>query len=259
MFIHTNTCTRKPLYISTLTSIDSDMSIFSFVQTKGGTGKTTLSLSVACSKTFKKTYGQVALVELDSQGTLADWIGERIANKRKMKNLSYFQLAGLELDVLTAKLEKIIAEHEAVILDVPGESVGGFATKLALNLSDLVLLPMRTSTNDEASFGRNLWPVIQEGLKINRARFAIIPTFVHPQTNTNNVNAYFSSIMPDQISCLQNALPTRAAFENFNRDGMTLEEYAASVRTNGRLSKQAKNATQDIESIAIEVIDFIKD
>lgn len=235
------------------------MSIFSFVQTKGGTGKTTLSLSVASSKAFKKKYGQVALVELDSQGTLADWIGERIANKRKMKNLSYFQLAGLDLDVLTEKLENIIKEYEAVILDVPGESIGGFATKLALNLSDLVLVPMRTSTNDEASFGRNLWPVIQEGLKINHARFAIVPTFIHPKTNQNNVNRYFESIMPDQVGCLRHALPTRTTFENFNREGMTLEEYAGSVRSNTRLLKQAKNAVQDIEAIAKEAIKLTQD
>jgi cellulose biosynthesis protein BcsQ len=235
------------------------MSIFSFVQTKGGTGKSTLSLTVACSKTFKDHFGQIALVELDSQGTLADWIGERIANKRKMNNISYFQLAGLDLDVLTEKLEHIIAQHEAVILDVPGESVGGFATRLALNLSDLVLIPMRTSTNDEASFGRNLWPAIQEGLKNNHANFAIIPTFVHPQTNAQNVNSYFSSIMPGQIHCLMSVLPTRAAFENFNREGMTLQEYAASVKNNSRLLKQAKNAQQDIESVARELVDFIKD
>lgn len=235
------------------------MSIFSFVQTKGGTGKTTLSLSVACSKEFKKAYGQVALVELDTQGTLADWIGERIANKRKMKNLSYFQLAGMDLDQITAQLQKIISEHEAVILDVPGESVGGFATKLALNLSDLVLIPMRTSTNDETSFGRNLWPVIQEGLKTNYAHFAIIPTFVHPQTNQEKVNGYFSSIMPDQVGCLNKALPTRSAFENFNREGMMLEEYASSVRTNSRLYKQAKNAIQDIEAIAKEIISYTQE
>lgn len=235
------------------------MAIFSFVQTKGGTGKTTLSLSVASSRTFNKTFGRIALVELDSQGTLADWIGERIANKRKMKNLSYFQLAGLNLDALTEKLEQIVAGHEAVILDVPGESVGGFATKLAVNLSDLVLVPMRTSTNDEASFGRNLWPVIQEGLKMNHATFAIIPTFVHPQSNSNNVNSYFSSIMPVQIRCMQSVLPTRAVFENYNREGMTLAEYASSVKTNSRLARQANNALRDIEAIANEAINFIKD
>lgn len=235
------------------------MSIFSFVQTKGGTGKTTLSLGVACSKAFNNHFGQVALVELDSQGTLADWIGERIANKRKMKNLSYFQLVGLSLETLAEKLENIISTHEAVILDVPGESVGGFATKLALNLSDLVLVPMRTSTNDEASFGRNLWPVIQEGLKNNHAKFAVIPTFIHPQTNPKNVSTYFNSIMPEQVRCMKSILPTRAVFENFNREGMTLAEYAASVKTNIRLSKQAKNALQDIEAIANEAIAFIKD
>jgi len=235
------------------------MAIFSFVQTKGGTGKSTLSLAVAGSSAFKNGYGQVALVELDSQGTLADWIGERIANKRKMKNISYYQLAGVDLDNLTGQLESITAGHEAVILDVPGESVGGFATRLALNLSDLVLIPMRTSTNDEASFGRNLWPVLQEGLKSNRARFAIIPTFVHPQANSGNVNNYFRSIMPVQVGCLRHVLPTRAAFENFNREGMTLEEYGASVRTNSRLFKQATSALRDIEAIAGEIISIVRE
>ncbi|SHO44790.1 ParA family protein [Desulfopila aestuarii] len=235
------------------------MAIFSFVQTKGGTGKTTLSLGVACSKAFKNAFGQVALVELDSQGTLADWIGERIANKRKMKNLSYYQLAGMDLEGLTRKLEEITADHEAVILDVPGESVGGFATKLALNLSDLVLVPMRTSTNDEASFGRNLWPVIQDGLKNNRARFAIVPTFVHPQSNPGNVHSYFKSIMPVQVDCLQNVLPTRAAFENFNRDGLTLEEYGQSVKNNSRLYRQAQTAAKDIEAIAVEILNCTRE
>ena len=235
------------------------MAIFSFVQTKGGTGKTTLSLCVACSKVLKRTFGQVALVELDSQGTLADWIGERIANRRKMQNLSYYHLAGLELATLTRELEHITASHSAVILDVPGESVGGFATRLALNLSDLVLVPMRSSTNDESSFGRNLWPVIQEGLKVNRARFAILPTFVHPQANPGNVIAYYRSIMPQQVSCLNQVMPTRAIFENFNRDGQTLAEYASSVRRNARLHRQAQTASRDVERIASAIIDMLGD
>lgn len=235
------------------------MAIFSFVQTKGGTGKTTLSLAVASSTPFRTIYGQVALVELDSQGTLADWIGERIANRRKMKNISYYQLAGLDLEHLTSELEKITAAHEAVILDVPGESVGGFATRLAINLSDLVIIPMRTSTNDEASFGRNLWPVIQEGLQRNRARFAILPTFVHPQSSGARVSSYFRSIMPVQVGCFKHNLPARAAFENFNREGMTLGEYAASVKNNSRLHKQAQTALRDIETIAGEIINFSRE
>jgi len=235
------------------------MPILSFVQTKGGTGKTTLSQGVAYSKTFKKKFGKVALVELDAQGTLADWIGERIANKRKSKNVGFYQLVGLELEVLVSKLEQIVADHEAVILDVPGESIGGFATKLAMNLSDLVLIPMRTSTNDEASFGRNLWPVIQESLQENRASFAIVPTFIHPQTNTKNVQEYFESIMPDQIRCLRTPLPFRTTFENFSREGMTLAEYSASVKGNARLHAQGKKAEKDMETIANEIIKLTKE
>ncbi len=235
------------------------MPIFSFVQTKGGTGKTTLSQGVACSKAFRKTFGKVALVEIDPQGTLADWIGERIIYKRVLKNVAFHQLVGLELSVLTNKLEKIVAENEAVILDVPGESVGGFATKLALNLSDLVLIPMRTSTNDEASFGRNLWPVIQESLRDNNATFNIVPTFIHPQTNAKNIQEYFKGIMPEQIGCLGSVLPFRSTFENFSREGMTLAEYSASVKSNARLYTQAKKAEMDLETIAQEIVNLTKE
>ena len=231
------------------------MPILSFVQTKGGTGKTTLSQGVAYSKAFKKKYGKVALVELDAQGTLADWIGERIANRRKSKHVGFYQLVGLELDTLVTELERIVAEHKAVILDIPGESVGGFATKLAMNLSDLVLIPMRTSTNDEASFGRNLWPVIQEGLQEEKhASFVIVPTFIHPQTNTEKVHDYFEEIMPEQIHCMQSALPFRSTLENYSREGMTLAEYSRSVKGNARLYAQGKKAEKDMETIAKEII-----
>ncbi len=235
------------------------MPIFSFVQTKGGTGKTTLSQGIACSKTFSKVFGKVALVEIDPQGTLADWIGERIIHKRVLKNIGFHQLVGFELSVLTSKLEKIVAENEAVILDIPGESVGGFATKLALNLSDLVLIPMRTSTNDEASFGRNLWPVIQKSLRDNKAAFYIIPTFIHPQTNAKNIQDYFKGIMPEQIGCLGNVLPFRSTYENFSREGMTLAEYSASVKGNTRLYTQAKKAEADMETIAQEIANLTKE
>ena len=230
------------------------MPIFSFVQTKGGTGKTTLSQAIAYSKVFKKTFGEIAMVELDPQGTLADWIEERAENKRATKHVHFYQLASIELTKLTKELEKIVATHEAVILDVPGESVGGFPTQLALNLSDLVLIPMRTSTNDEASFARNLWPVIQEGLKENRAAIVIVPSFIHPQTSKANVKNYFAGIMPEEIGCLKNFLPFRSTFENYSRDGMTLAEYTNSVKNNARLHDQAKKAAKDMENIAKEIV-----
>lgn len=118
---------------------------------------------------------------------------------------------------------------------------------------------MRTSTNDEASFGRNLWPAIQEGLQMNHARFTIIPTFVHPQTSREKVKAYFLSIMPDQIGCLESVLPSRTTFENFNREGLTLTEYANGVKNNSRLYKQARTAVRDMETIAKEVIQHTKE
>ena len=51
--------------------------IIGFVQTKGGTGKSTLSVNTAFSKAMKRKFDSIALVELDSQGTLKSWWEER--------------------------------------------------------------------------------------------------------------------------------------------------------------------------------------
>ncbi len=119
------------------------MPIISFVQTKGGTGKTTPSQGVACSKAFYS----IALVELDPQGTLADWIGERIAYKRKLKSVKFYQLVDLDLDALATKLTEIVENNEAVILDVPVTPYS--LTKKQRNAWTSPSLPRRSSEKNE--------------------------------------------------------------------------------------------------------------
>jgi cellulose biosynthesis protein BcsQ len=140
---------------------DGSHMIISFLQTKGGTAKTTLATCLAYSKAFEKAFATVGLVELDPQGTILAWQQQR-AQPDKAASVGIAPLYEREERTMIDTLDALASRYELLILDVPGESLGKFATRLAASLSDLVLIPMRSSTNDEQSFVDHIYPLLQQ-------------------------------------------------------------------------------------------------
>lgn len=226
--------------------------ILSLINTKGGTGKSTAAHCLAYSNAFAKAFKSVALVELDDQGTLRDWYRGRAESKRAKDRVGFFDLAGSSQKELADMLAEIIENHEAVILDIPGESVGGFATNLALHLSSLALVPLRSSEKDEKAFLNNLYPVILAAG--GDTRWLVVPNHVHPNTKLENVLAYYKHFLPPPVGCLPARMASRAVYENYDSGGATLIEYARSVKDNAKEFEQARNAVFDIEQIASEIL-----
>lgn len=229
--------------------------ILALVQTKGGTGKTTIARGLAYSKAFQKKFESICLVELDPQGSLEAWQGQRQESGLKDK-INFINLASATIEKIEEELINLSSQNELIILDVAGESVGRFMTKFSIALSDIVLFPMRSSTDDEQSFRDNLYPIIREifnnGSKKNA--YHIIPTFVHPQTKSATIKNYFDEIKPDEVQCLNSFLPYRSVFENYSREGMNQYDYAGLVKNNTRHHVQAQKAIKDIEEIAKTVL-----
>lgn len=229
--------------------------IISFLQTKGGTAKTTLAKCLAYSKVFDKAFGSICLVELDPQGTILSWHSQR--KNGKDEKVGVAPLYGREERQMVDVLEGLMDQYDTLILDVPGESLGKFTTRFAASLSDLVLIPMRSSTNDEQSFVDHIYPILDQMLQSDSGKagsFYIIPTFVHPQSKIETITGYFREVMPEEVECLDAFLPSRSVYENFTRDGMNLNEYAKCVKKNARQYAQAKRAIKDIEKIAENVL-----
>jgi cellulose biosynthesis protein BcsQ len=142
-------------------------------------------------------------------------------------------------------------------MDIPGESTGKLHTRFACAVSDLVIIPMRTSTNDETAFADNLYPIIKEIIKVEPKKknsFYVLPTFTHPQSKMQTLMEYFEDILPPNVSCLPAVYPNRSIYENFNREGSNLYEFARQTKNNKRQSKQAASALKDIEEIAKTII-----
>jgi cellulose biosynthesis protein BcsQ len=236
--------------------------IISFVQTKGGTGKSTLALNTAFSKHINKKFGSVALVELDPQGTLRAWWNERNELGRKSGTLSFHHISSTQKEVFADGIKSIASYNDLIIMDIPGESTGKLHTRFACAVSDMVVIPMRTSTNDEAAFADNLYPIIKEIIKVDPKKkdsFYVLPSFTHPKVNMQSIVGYFTEVLPPNVGCLHAIYPDRSVYENFNREGTNLHEYSFSVSTNKRHHKQALQAINDMEEIATTITALLED
>jgi len=230
--------------------------IVSMVQTKGGTGKSTLAQCLAFAPKFSQAFESIALVEMDEQKTLQKWWQARVENGRKSQKIDFYHISTPDQEEIRENMERVIEKHGLVLIDVPGESVSRFRTIFACSLSDLILIPLRTSTHDEDAL-ENLLPIIKEVVEGNpekRETFFIIPAFTHPRTRMDKLHAYFRQALPEYVRCLDAVFPLRSVYENFNREGFNLKEYGNLVRNNRRELKQVRNAEKDISQIAAAIL-----
>ena len=231
--------------------------IIGFVQTKGGTGKSTLAVNTAFSRTMHREFPSIALVELDSQGTLKNWWDERQEMGYNSGHVSFHHISSSQKEVFQQGIKAISAHNDLMIMDIPGEGTGKLHTRFACAFCDLVIIPLRTSTNDETAFMNNLYPIIQQIIKAvpeKRSHFYVLPVFVHPRVNPRKCFEYFDEILPMYVSCLDVVYPSRAVYENFNRQGLNLHEYSKIVENNKKNRQQVERAIEDIEDISQTII-----
>lgn len=224
--------------------------IVSIVQTKGGVCKTTLAWTLASSRPFRKRYKRVGLVDLDPQGTLSALARQRAENGHNITSMCR-QVLG---ENPATEVKAMANQNDALILDVPGESRSGFATRFAVLASDIVLIPTRSSTHDEQSLRENLWPYLKAQNPAKLGKILVLPVLVHPMSNPRTHMEYFREILPDAMKVIGPPLPYRPLYENFSRDGLTLGEYSEGVARNKRLSVQAGKAVLEIDAIAREIL-----
>ncbi len=114
------------------------MHVISFVTQKGGTGKSTLAVSLAVAAQVAGE--RVCILDLDPQGTSANWYEVRTTEIPAV--LDHNQ-AGQLIETLM-KLDR--AGFSVVVIDTPG--IDSHATRGAMRAADLCLIPVRPSEAD---------------------------------------------------------------------------------------------------------------
>jgi chromosome partitioning protein len=119
------------------------MRVLALASQKGGSGKTTLSGHLAV-EAQRAGAGPVVLIDIDPQGSLADWWNEREADMPAFAQTTVARLV-TDLDMLRAKGFKL------AVIDTPPAIT--MAIQSVIAVAELLLIPTRPSPHDLRAAG----------------------------------------------------------------------------------------------------------
>ena len=119
------------------------MRVLALSSQKGGSGKTTLSGHLAV-QAERSGGGPVCLIDIDPQGSLADWWNEREAELPAFAQTTVARLAG-DLEVLRSQGFKL------AVIDTPPAIT--MAIQSVIQVAELIVIPTRPSPHDLRAVG----------------------------------------------------------------------------------------------------------
>jgi len=205
--------------------------IIAFLNQKGGTGKTTLSINVAHALSTKKKNNKVLLVDADPQGSARDW-----AAAREEKPL--FPVIGLDRAVLHKELPSMAGDYDHIVIDGPPR-VSELA-RSAIMAADLVIVPIQPSPYDVWAADEiikliNEASTFKEGIKcafvVNRK---IVNTAIGRDVN--------DALVGYEYPTLKTAIHQRVIFAECAAPGSTVIE----MDNKGQAAKEIKKLANEI-------------
>lgn len=117
------------------------MKAITFVTQKGGSGKSTLCISLAIAAL--ESGRSVCILEMDRQATISDW-----AEHRNLDSPEVAQIDATQLDDVMKRLQD--SAYDYVFIDTPGVDSAG--TLSAIRAADLCVIPCRPTPADLRAF-----------------------------------------------------------------------------------------------------------
>jgi chromosome partitioning protein len=184
------------------------MKTLALVSQKGGSGKTTLAVHLAVCAIQKKK--AVALIDIDQQGSAADWYAARDGDK----DLAAIHATAEDLTELIKKAKA--GGADLVIIDTAPHS--DKAAAIAAKLADLVLIPCRPSRFDMKAIGASF-----EIIRLTKTPAFIVMNGTQPiGQNAENAKA---ALKAQKLPVLEITISQRVAFSHAVLDGRSVHEY----------------------------------
>ena len=117
------------------------MKAITFVTQKGGSGKSTVCISLAIAA--QQAGASVCILEMDRQATVSDW-----AEHRQSETPEVAQIDSTQLDDIMQRLQG--SAYDYVFIDTPGVDSPG--TLSAIRAADLCIIPCRPTPADLRAF-----------------------------------------------------------------------------------------------------------
>jgi chromosome partitioning protein len=187
--------------------------IVSFLNQKGGVGKTTLAIHIADA--LSRRQHRALLVDADPQGSALDWAAAR-------RGEPLFPVAGLPKASIHKELPSLAQGFDVVIIDGPPRVYD--VARSAIMASDLVLVPVQPSPYDVWA-AKEIIDLIHEAtvFKPNlKSAFAINRKIVNTALGRDVVDALADYPIP----VLKSAVCQRIALAESAAQGQTVFETA---------------------------------
>ena len=215
--------------------------IISFLSPKGGSGKSTSSLTLATVLSQNSDLS-IALVDADPRQSIARvWTGKR--TQEGLGDPPFTVISDASDNSILDTLEEADEAHDVVIVDLEG--VAGLMASYAASASDLCVIPMRPSALDGDAAGSALKMIKDAG----RAARRQIPTrILITQTDAAIVTRSHKELIAELdgagVARLQTELMRRAPFERVMAEGRTLFELQRNASVDRAIQNTQKLGTE---------------
>lgn len=206
--------------------------IISFLNQKGGVGKTTLAVNVAGELAAKK---RVLLIDVDPQGSALDWAAVR-------ENAPLFPVVGQPRPTIHRDIGEVGKGYEHVVVDGPPR-----VTELARSVimaSDIVIIPVQPSPYDVWA-AQEVVTMIHEAMTYKpalKAAFAINRKIVNSVTGRDVQEALKGYELP----VLKTAIGQRVVFAEAVNKGKLVREIDAE-----------SPAAREIQEITADIVEML--
>ena len=201
------------------------MDVIAIIAQKGGTGKTTLALSMAVAA--QRAGRTVAIIDLDPQASASNWGDRRKANQPAI------------VSAQPARLPQILEAAEEsganlVVIDTPPRAER--AAIAAARAAHLVLIPCRPSIFDLETFSTTLDLIAAVGSKPLAAVLNAVPTRGQKRQQAEQ------ALKELNISVCPEVFGARVAFDHANTVGLSAQEY-----------EPASKAAEEIQNVYMSI------
>jgi len=203
--------------------------IISFVNQKGGVGKSTSAINLAAS--LKRKNYSLVLIDADPQGSIVQW--------HAVENNNAFEILHHPEPLDQIDIKELAADYDYVVIDAP-PAIGDIARSI-LEVSDLTIVPLSPSSLDIWS-GWGTLEMIEEAKQTNPdMTVKLLINRKIPGTRVGRDAREAIEVFDTDI--LQTEMCQRVAFIDAMTSGVSVMQYSPT-------SKAAK----EIESLTEEVI-----
>lgn len=207
------------------------MAIISLANSKGGAGKTTAALLLACE--YARRGDRVAVLDCDQLACMTDWF----RHSRNVSNLSI--VSGVTTTTLSDHLRRLHGRVEHVVIDLSGAA--DVLVALAIGLSDLTLIPVQGCAMDArgAIQALELIRYIENNARAS-INHAVLLTRVNAIVTTRAMRQVKLTLAESRIRLVDTPLVERTAFRELFEQGDTL--YTLDPVRVSNLAKAQANA-----------------